>query len=523
MTSFAPENDEQTKLEEKKEPDKNFNAYNDLLKVANLSVVEDLDETPPSDLERAEAIRNLQAKGYDMSLIGARLVQGNENGKEMVRVIVESAKQPEFNSFVKEMKAERLVFLGESSVKPQTPMLYELGVNTDNFTKVEEPTVIPQQKPEFKTGNGVFLTKEIFEPLPEEEKKKSVVDESGEYVWYQGIDKDLYDATRNRRVFPKEPGKDEDEEAYEKTKSQAVARLKEKIDDIEILIEKNKDEIYWASRVLNGDPDFGPWHDREQALNFLRDDVSIKKPEVKIKERKEKVEVKEGVWYEGKDGKNGILEDLKTVLYPNWLLETDEENARAGVAQKLRDKGIKLGELNVYPADKGPYENRVRIKSAVEFLWNKDLVVGSGEFKTRDEAVAFLRKIRIGNGAGVDCLPDSPEAKAKEQKKAVENGDEKGKAEFQRRIAIYDRLIDLTEFGVGGDKENLVSLLEEMGVKNIRKFMGDLEKMGESEKKEIMVGLRNVVDVWMMESTEKLKYPEMIETAKLYARELGLE
>lgn len=92
----------------------------------------------------------------------------------------------------------------------------------------------------------------------------------------------------------------------------------------------------------------------------------------------------------------------------------------------------------------------------------------------------------------------------------------------ERRIQIQNELAKLTELEEGSERYQLLSSLENKGVK-IRKFLDDMERALPGQSKDLMRRLRAVVEVWRMDEKKKLEFPTMTKNAEDFARVLGLQ
>ncbi len=470
---------------EESEAQKKYDPYDDLRKVAGLQIYPEQDETdlPVNDLTKIIALENLNNNGLDLSVLGIEVVKDQRRKK----FVVQESKKADYETFVKWMNnlrrmADEKKKLVMEKLKADGKYKFDLGRLVDS---------IKDQAAEF------------WNQLEPEEKAAT---DSGEPIAPVEMSWELKDVKGINEI--------------------PIDETDEKVGDADIPVIPTIHELHVDKPIEEGPVlqnttplaqrvESQPVMQQTEVRPVVKKDVSESQAEATP--RKEEKKNKALVWYDG------IVDDLVAITLSDDNLTDEKLEERRKITKKLEDKGVHLPELSTDITDKEADWNRQVLKGAVEFLTDKILIDNWGG--TRKQAIEYLNRLGIGEeGKGVAYLPGSVEAKEKEleQTQPVEN-DEKEKAESQGRADIYGSLIDLAEFEASGDKENLVSLLEGKGVKNIRKFMGDLEIMGEGEKKEIMAGLRNVVDVWMMDSTEKLKYPEMVETAKLYARELGLE
>ena len=240
-------------------------------------------------------------------------------------------------------------------------------------------------------------------------------------------------------------------------------------------------------------------------------EVVVVESEEKIPEKEQKEKEKKLVWYDE------ILSDLRLATFLDDELTDEEKEKRREAANKLRDKGVSLPPLSIDIKDTEAYENRKKVRGAVEFLRNPLMLVDNWGRK-KEWAMEYLKSIGIGNEKGIECLPGSVENNKKTEVR-VDNSVETKMED--RKTMIQNDLIKLTESNEGEDREALILSLESKGVK-MRNFLTDLEKEVPGRGKDLMRQLRAVVEVWKMDETKKQEFPRVMKIAEAYARALEI-
>lgn len=240
-------------------------------------------------------------------------------------------------------------------------------------------------------------------------------------------------------------------------------------------------------------------------------EIVTAQPPVKVIEtEKNTITNKEVVWYDG------ILDDLKVLVFPSDEWSDMELEKRKEIATKLRNKGMRLPTLSMDKQDIRPYAARQQLQGAVEYL--NPLFAG----KYRREAVAYLKNMGIGNGEGVEFLPGSAEEKQVEKKVEVVDSVAEESEGKERKDNILNWLTSFSISQDEGEKETYLLALEENGVK-IKQFLGGMEKAAPGRAKDVARQLQAVVEIWRMDETKKREYPAMTVIASNYAHVLGLE
>ncbi len=289
-------------------------------------------------------------------------------------------------------------------------------------------------------------------------------------VWYEGIGKDLINATRLRDIIRK-PEEDIDE--FNKTQKEAKDSLKKRISNIEAVIggSDNRLKIFGAGKILDGTKaEKTRWGSEKAALDFLKEVLRIDKTgtdklsstddlmgngkRVKL-EQKAEIKVAHGergddilpfkasflsehfstsldipeydrglsglVWY------RDIVKDLQAITLDDDNLDTrlkgeltkDEEKIirdkihglRVEAKKRLVDRGVKIPALSTSPDDGDKNDARLRIRAASEYLYKSNVSKEAERMmKSREEAIVFLNGLGIsfGRKGSVESLADQP-------------------------------------------------------------------------------------------------------------------
>jgi len=442
------------------EKDIKYNAYTDLRLVANLSDVRDMDDYPPSIIDRAEAIRNLRGKGFDMGLVGLRVTQKTEEGKEILNVVVDGSKSSEYQEFVDEMKEVRKWYLGETTTKPETPVLDRLGINVGKFVEKnigkEEPGA-PTSENEPETDDtdakrGIYLRRDFLKNLDDEKMNfevisKAEIEKNYESEYQSPASKLILLGNINRK-----PGGEyvvnsdlEDEEISNEVRISMLRKLVANGFDVGVIginLKREGDMLEYftnlrdvdVSSIVNlvkeieeqdknyDDTKFSDEFKRFMGKNLekfrmtkdllFRDKVLIAENQTIKSEDDEKTKKKDNlVWYDG------ILKDLKLATFLDKDLNEGERNKRWEAVDRLRaNEGITLPKMsleNDTNETKERYANREKVLGAAEFLWNPDLTTNDF-WKTREDAMKFLNDCGIGVNGKPYLLEVKEEKKNKE-------------------------------------------------------------------------------------------------------------
>ncbi|KKQ33700.1 MAG: hypothetical protein US48_C0013G0002 [Candidatus Levybacteria bacterium GW2011_GWA2_37_36] len=427
-----------------KERDLKYNAYTDLRLVANLSDVGEMDIYPPSIIERAEAIRNLRGKGFDLGLAGLRLTQKMEEGKEILNVVVDSSKSSEYLKFVDEMKEVRKWFLGETTIKPETPVLNKLGIDTTKFVETKttgnEPLIPAQemmlngQITDTDDTSGVSLGGDSLKKLDDEKMNFEVVSkaeiEKKNMSEYQNPASKLIllgDITRKSNGEFAVSDRREEGEISNEMRASMIRKLVASGFDVSVIGIKVKEnsaslEYYTNFRDIDDvvliklikeieeqDKNYDEGKFSDEFKKFMgsnldrfkmtkdllfRDRVFRGENQTKKGKDGEKTEKKDSVWYDG------ILEDLKIASFLDHHLSKDEVSRSDEVMERLRKKFPKLPKLS---QNEGTQEdlNRRKLRAVYEYLKDGEISHFAKDFfKTKEEAEKFLEAMRVDNGEG---------------------------------------------------------------------------------------------------------------------------
>jgi hypothetical protein len=186
----------------------------------------------------------------------------------------------------------------------------------------------------------------------------------------------------------------------------------------------------------------------------------------------------------------GLVEPLKLV---KGYMESGKYPSGWGMAKKtFEEVGIKVGN----------YERMREIERKKKSL--DEAIFGKRETAVKMETTP--EKVIVQN------MTPEKEIILPTEKINIEEG----------RIQIQNELAKLTELEDGSERNQLLSSLENKGVK-IRKFLDDMERVLPGRSKDLMRLLRAVVEVWRMDETKKLEFPTMTKNAEDFARVLGLQ